>query len=210
MASPDAADPTSTEIADENRAAAAAFDGKQSFVAVAGTTPVPPRKSVVSTLIVFVMIAAGLAIVAAAMLLPLREENRQLTHDSLQLQREVDHLKRQIEVNRSFLSDIMTDPQLALRLAMRQNAPVETPGTRIDLGPGAKSPASQPFGQSPFQITYLPPPEPLPPYQSDLPRLAQAWFVDPSRRLLSIGVGVFFIAAGIILGAIPTRSRATA
>lgn len=209
MASPGSVDPISSQIADENRSAAGAFDGTQSYVAVTGTTPPAHRRSFASSVVVLLMIGSGLAIVASSLLLPLREENRQLAHDAARLQREVDHLRRQIELNKSFLHDVMTDPQLALRLAMRQNAPVELPGTRIDLGPDAKSPASQPFGQSPFQITYLPPPEPLPAYQSDLPRFAQHWFVDSNRRLLSIAVGVFLIAAGLILGAIPTRARSS-
>ncbi|MFT3788518.1 MAG: hypothetical protein QM770_20495 [Tepidisphaeraceae bacterium] len=183
--------------------AANAFDGKHSFVAI----PVrrgKPHASLASTAVVYLLIVAGLAMVGAAVLAPLREESRSLAHDAFALQREVDQVNRQMQINRDFVAAVPTDPQLATRLAMRQHTDVGHTDTKSIALRGA---TTKPFAQSPFALTSLPPPEPLPAYSSDVPAALRSWLLDANRRSLVLGLGVFCVAAGLILGAMPTRSK---
>ena len=76
--------------------------------------------------------------------------------------RDADAITEQVKVNDEFLHKVSDDPTLAERLAQRQMKIVRQ-GTRVlDL----KSRGDEEAEMSPFHLTTVPPPDPLPPFQS--------------------------------------------
>jgi hypothetical protein len=99
-------------------------------------------------------------------------------------------------VNQQFLSSVADDPNLAERLAQRQMKMYRQGTAVLNVGNGTKSHRG---GMSPFQLTAVIPPEPLPPYQSRGGLLA-AIFLHPRHGLWASGLGLFLAATGLVMG----------
>jgi len=125
--------PTHPDILKENQSAARAFDGKMQFSvrAVAPDVGHPkPRPSVLRGWWAVIPIVIGMTLVAACVLVPAAGELDQLRHDLALLDREVEHARKQVEVNRDFVASVQSDPGLRKRLQAMQDLSV--PGNATD------------------------------------------------------------------------------
>ncbi len=152
-----------------------------------------------------IMLCVGLGLICACVLIPQSDVNRRLVYEREKLRRDLDQIRRQVDVNQEFLRRIEDDPQLSERLAQRQMKMIREGSAPLDLKP--EHPASEGLGaasasadrMSPFVIANVPAPSPLPIYQpvggsfSDLCRA-------PRSQLLIMGGALFMIAAGLVLG----------
>jgi hypothetical protein len=121
------------------------------------------------------------------------DENRRLNYDRLQLRADLDHLRQQVRVNDEFISKVNDDPSLAERLAQRQMKQIRAGTKVLDL------PQTGGNDMSPFQITAVQPPPPLPPYRSVGGHMAALCY-DPRSRLYVMGAGLLMMAVGLVLG----------
>lgn len=186
--------PKAADIADENRAAAGNFAGGRGFAGV----PVADERQ---PFILFrgpwwiVLVLVGLATVAACVLLPLREANRQLAHQLAETEREQAYVAAQIEANAAFVKQIQDDPALLTRVTMRMtNRPAA--GTKFLEG----ADADRKFGSSPYAMTQVAPPPAIEPYRSDLPTPVNRLFLTEKPRLVMIVTGVAMLASALLLG----------
>jgi hypothetical protein len=141
------------------------------------------------------LLGAGIAIIAACLLLPLAEENHQLAWQREKLKVDLEQIKQQVAVNGEFLHKVSDDPTLAERLAQRQMKYIRQGTSILDLHEGNDSTQQA----SPFQLVMLPPPNPIPPYQPLGGGLCA--IVRNSRaRLYLIGLGLLLLACGLVLG----------
>lgn len=139
------------------------------------------------------LVCAGVALVAVCLLLPLAEENHQLAYQREKLKTDLDQVKNQVDVNAEFLTKVTDDPTLAERLAERQMKFVREGTSVLDI------PGSGKEGMSPFLLTALPPPNPMPPYHP-LGGVLSIVGRDPHLRLYTLGSGLLLLAAGTVLG----------
>lgn len=178
-------------IARENADAASAFRGSARY-----RLDTPPRpawyRHIPVTLPVMLL---GLAAVIACLVIPAREDARRARYELAAIERELDYVSRQVEINQAFLDRLPNDKELQSRLLLRLEPHRRDTGTTVDAA------ADLPTGidASPLALTRLAPPAPLPPYQTDLhPRLRP--LLDDSTRVTVMGVGLFLIAVGIVFG----------
>jgi hypothetical protein len=141
------------------------------------------------------LLGAGIAVIAACLLLPLAEENHQLAWQREKLKVDLEQIKQQVAVNAEFLHKVSDDPTLAERLAQRQMKYIRQGTSILDLHDG-NDPAQQ---ASPFQLVMLPPPNPIPPYRP-LGGALCAIVRNSRARLYLIGVGLLLLACGLVLG----------
>jgi hypothetical protein len=143
------------------------------------------------------LMCAGIAIIAACLLIPQADANRRLAYERQKLQADLEATNHQVETNDEFLNKIAADPNLAERLAQRQMKIIRKGNEVLKLG-------KEPDGteMSPFQLTAVAPPPELPPYQSRGGALARLCY-DPKSRLYLIGAGLMAMAAGLVLGFAP-------
>ncbi len=145
------------------------------------------------------LLCVGIGIIACCLLIPQADENHRLTYEKEKLRRDLEQIQKQIEVNDEFLKKIGQDANLAQRLAQRQMKVIPEGSAVLDLkGEYGKE------NVSPFLLTHLPPPEPLPAYKSVGGRLA-AMCREPKIRLRLIGIGLMLVAAGLVLGGSPHK-----
>jgi hypothetical protein len=187
-------------IVAENQAAARAFAPGERFVAsVPEPESVAPPKPVSLLAMVpgsIVLLLAGLVAMAMAIVVPSREQSRQARHELLAIEAQLTHMQRQIDVNARFLEQIRVDPALAMRLRLRQQPPIA--GTQGVLDVGGSD-------MSPFSVTRLPPPEPFPQYQSDLPAPLLV-VLNHDTRLYVMVIGLMLVAVGLVFGfSLPNR-----
>jgi hypothetical protein len=146
------------------------------------------------------MLCLGLAIIACCILIPQADYNRHLVYEREKLRRDAEAITQQVKVNDEFLRKLADDATLAERLAQRQMKIVRQ-GTRVlDL----TSRGYEETEMSPFQLVTVPPPEPLPPFQSRGGALTQAC-LNPHTRLYLIGGSLILMASGLVLGYAPRR-----
>ena len=140
------------------------------------------------------MICIGLTLVACALIIGQVETNRQVAWQRNKLKSDLTYLQEQIRHNEESLKRIQTDPTMAEYLAQRQMNQVREGSAILDV-PGLPHQNDR----NPFQLTTLPPPKTLAPYQ---PRgdLLTFLFADQQRALGAIGIGLMLVAAGLVLG----------
>ena len=143
-----------------------------------------------------VLVSVGLGLIACCFLIPQADENRRLAHQRRQLRVDLEHLQKQVRVNDEFLRRLGTDAALAERLAQRQMRLVREGAGVLDLD-GDSDEVS-----SPFLLTTVPPPGPLPEYEPQGGALAR-WCRDAHTRLYMIGSGLMLLALGLVLGYTP-------
>ena len=146
------------------------------------------------TLLALPLLCAGLAVVAACLIVPAAGQERRLGRERAELLRELDHLAEQARRNEEFLARLNRDPELAERLAARQlnRRPA---GERLADLDGRETGVAR----SPFALLAVPDPPPLaadPP-----PTHLEAWLGDRRRRLWTLGAAVVAVAAGLLMGA---------
>lgn len=143
-----------------------------------------------------VLVSIGLGLIACCFLIPQADENRRLAHQREQLRIDLEHLQKQVGRNEEFLRRLGTDPALAERLAQRQMGLVRKGSGVLDVDgePDAIS--------SPYLLTTVPPPAPLPEYQPQGGAIAR-WCRDTHTRLYMIGSGLMLLALGLVLGYTP-------
>ena len=193
-------------IAAENKAAADGFASAK----IPPTVPRwaaarrGPRTPSQGMPVMVLLIVMGLATLAACVLIPLREERRQLAHALDDLIAERDHLAAQSASNRAFVEHMHSDPALAERLTMRVTRKPADGKKFLD----AETVGS--FDSSPYAITDVAPPPPRQPYVSDLPPVIGQLFVDSWSRIVLMGAGLFLLAAAVILGKESSTASAAA
>ena len=140
------------------------------------------------------MICVGLAMVACALIIGQVEANRQVAWRRNKLKIDLEYLQEQVRQNEDSLKWMQTSPTMAERLAQRQMNQVRAGSVILQL-PGLPHQNDR----NPFQLTTIPPPQPLAPYE---PRgdLLTFLFADQRHALWAIGIGLMLVAAGLVLG----------
>ena len=191
-----------SNVATENRASADAFDARAGFVA----TAVALREATPKFALPWAlgMIVVGLITLAACILIPLREENRQLAHEQANLQAEADFVKQQAEANAEFVERVHTDPALAERLVMRATRKPAAGKQFLEFEQASS------FSSSPYALTKIDAPPAPAAYKSDLNPAIVGLFSDSRSRVTLIGAALFLIAAAVVLGGRREETHAAA
>jgi hypothetical protein len=145
------------------------------------------------------LLCAGIALIACCAVIPQADANRRLAYEKQELQRDLETVQKQIEVNEAFLKQVGDDPTLAERLAQRQMKVIPQ-GTKVLELPHEKGGSSM----SPFQLVNVPPPPALPPYKPIGGTIARLCY-DNHSRLYLIGISLGMIATGLVMGSAPER-----
>jgi len=143
----------------------------------------------------------GLGMLAALLVIPQVDQNRQLVRQVARLEVDLAHLEAQADANRQFIQRLSSDPVMIERIAQRQMNLIRegTEALRLDNDPAA-------LDRSPFSLSKLPPPPPLEEERTIGGRLA-ALARHPSLQPWLLGVSIMVIATGLVLGATPRRPR---
>jgi hypothetical protein len=156
----------------------------------------PPRAAAESGAWTISMLCMGLGLIAACLIIPQADANRRLVYEREQLRLELARVQKQTAVNQEFLAKMESDPQLTERLAQREMHAVEEGEAIVNVrSDGASSAGSM----SPFTLVNVPQPAALAPYQpvgGVLARLCR----DPQSHICILGMGMFFVAGGLVLG----------
>jgi hypothetical protein len=145
-------------------------------------------------------LSIGIALIACCMLIPATEDNRRLVFEREHLKADLEQINRQIEVNDEFLKRIASDPSLSERLAQRQMKLVREGSSVLALRGEVNG-----RDMSPYELTTLAPPAPMPPYQPRGGMLATL-VSNPRSQLLMMGIGMLLVAAGLVLGYTPPHA----
>jgi len=138
-------------------------------------------------------ICVGVALIASCILIPAADENRRLAYEATGLRADLEQLQRQEAINDAFLKRVSDDPALSERLAQRQMKMVREGTSVLELkGEQLRS------NPSPFVLTTLPPPDPLPEYRPVVGRFAELCR-HPRTQLYMLGGGLLMIAVGLVL-----------
>ena len=148
------------------------------------------------------LLCLGIGLIACCLLIPLADSNRRLAYERQRLARDLESIQTQVAVNDEFLRRVHDDPNLAERLAQRQMKTIRQ-GTRV-LELDRTRRASSAADMSPFQLVAVQPPAPLPPYRPLSGTIANLCY-RPRTRLYLMGVGLFMMASGLVLGYSPKR-----
>lgn len=142
------------------------------------------------------LLCAGIGLISACLLIPEADANRRMVYERQRLQADLESLRKQVDLNGRFLDTITNDANLAERLAQRQLKYVRE-GTKILPLDGMGEDE-----MSPFNLVAVKPPPTLPPYE---PRggFITSLLCNPRPRLHLMGVGLFMMAAALVLGAPP-------
>jgi len=139
-------------------------------------------------------LCAGLALLACTVLIPQADANRRLAYERQTLRDDLDSVEKQIAVNQEFIRRVGQDPTLAERLARRQMKVIPAGNQVLEL-PADNSGTAM----SPFQITTVPRPEPLPEYKPISGFIASLCY-NAHARLYLIGAALGMVAVGLVLG----------
>jgi hypothetical protein len=143
------------------------------------------------------LLCLGIGLIACCLIIPQADANRRMAYQKELLQRDLDSIKKQLTVNEEFIKRVNDDSELAERLAQRQMNIVPV-GSRV-WQPGT---STDPDATSPFALTAVPKPVPLPPYQP-----IGGWFSavcrDARSNLYLTGVALMMLAAGLVMGIAP-------
>ena len=141
------------------------------------------------------LLCLGIAIIAFCLVIPQADANRRLAYERSSLRADLESIQTQVATNDEFLRKLASDPTLAERLAQRQ-LNLQRAGTKA-LAVGLRD-----GGTSPFDLVKVPPPPAVEPYEPVGGKLA-AVCREGHSRLYLMGVGLFVLAAGLVLGVSP-------
>jgi hypothetical protein len=150
------------------------------------------------------VLCIGLALIAAAVLIPQADANRRLDYQRDALRQDLAQLQNQAAVNREFLARIETDPQLVERLAQRQMKLFPQGETALNLNDDrAPTDSADVAGAaqrvSPFSILRVPLPAARVEYQPFGGMLTILCRQRASQVYL-LGAGMFLVAIGLVMG----------
>ncbi len=140
------------------------------------------------------LLCAGIALIAACVIIPICDNNRRIAYERERLTQELANVTRQVDINHAFLREVSHDPTLAQRLAQRQMRFVRQ-GTSILPLDGEQGLSDV----SPFLLVHVPPLPPLEPYKPLGGRFAQ-FCLQPKGQLYLLGTGLLLVAVGLVLG----------
>jgi hypothetical protein len=138
------------------------------------------------------LICAGIALIAACLIIPAADENHRLVYERERLKMDLDQIHKQVDVNNEFLDRLNDDSRLLERLAQRQMKMVREGTSVLELKEQSKS-----RGMSPYGLVNVPPPEPMPAYQPIGGRLSDICR-NPRMNLYLTGGGLLMIAIGLV------------
>jgi hypothetical protein len=138
------------------------------------------------------LICAGIALIAACLIIPAADENHRLVYERERLKADLDQIHKQVDVNDEFLKRLNDDSRLLERLAQRQMKMVREGTSVLELKEQTKS-----RGMSPYGLVNVPPPEPMPPYKPVGGRLSDICR-NPRMNLYLTGGGLLMIAIGLV------------
>ena len=138
------------------------------------------------------LICAGIALIAACLIIPAADENHRLVYERERLKADLDQIHKQVDVNEEFLKRLNDDSRLLERLAQRQMKMVREGTSVLELKEQTKS-----RGMSPYGLVNVPPPDPMPPYKSVGGRLSDICR-NPRANLYLTGGGLLMIAIGLV------------
>ncbi|HEX4054828.1 MAG TPA: hypothetical protein VHX86_11235 [Tepidisphaeraceae bacterium] len=148
------------------------------------------------------VLCMGLSLIAGCVIIPQADANRRLVYQREKLRLDLAQVEKQTAVNKEFLSEIESDPQLMERLAQREMRAVlqgqKALDGRSDVDAGQTATASA-ARMSPFSIVNVPPPPPLMPYKpvgGEFATLCR----EPQSHGFVLGTGMILVAAGLSLG----------
>lgn len=155
------------------------------------------------------VMCAGLAIIAACLIVPATETNRRLAYEQKRLRMDLEQIEKQIAVNDEFLHKVKDDPTLAQRLALRQMKMIRAGTATLDLKTAGGVGIDQ--NPSPFSILAVPAPPQLEPYRPRGGWLSKIC-LDPKMQMYLLGAGLMMVAGGLIMGAstVPALRRIAA
>jgi hypothetical protein len=162
----------------------------------------PPRAAAETGGWTIAILCLGLGIIAACLVIPQADANRRLVYEREKLRLDLTQVQKQIAVNREFLSEMESDPQLTERLAQREMRAVQQGEAIVDTKPdrgSAQSASADAERMSPFNIINVPPPAALPPYQPVSGYFARLCRSTQSHVYL-LGAGMILVAGGLALG----------
>ena len=139
-------------------------------------------------------LCAGLALIAACVIIPQADINRRLAYERQRLEQDREQIQQQVAVNAEFLRRVQDDPQLAERLAQRQMKVIRKGTAILDL---KEDPTRAEM--SPFLLVNVPPPAPLPDYKP-IPGVLSSLCLNPKRELYVLGAAIMLVATGLVLG----------
>lgn len=176
-------------------ATAGDLDQTESTEESARIDPAPaPRRPAGGGLFTIPLMCLGIGLVACCVLIPAAEENHRLIYEREKLQRDLNQISHQIDVNDEFLKRIADDPSLSERLAQRQMKMVREGTSVLDLKGDNTNKEMSPYG-----LLTLPPPTPLPPYQP-AGGILTTICCNPHGQLYMTGLALLLIAAGLVMG----------
>ncbi|MGA2499281.1 MAG: hypothetical protein ABSH20_16200 [Tepidisphaeraceae bacterium] len=144
-------------------------------------------------------VCAGIAIIAACVLIPEADENQRLLWQSERLRLDLEHLQKEVAINEEFVKHVAEDPILQERLAQRQLKYVRQGTGVLDLGQKDELGSHSPFPL--LSVAAAPQLEP--------PRTVGGKFAtlcrDTRSRLYLMGGALMLIALGLVLGASANR-----
>jgi len=160
--------------------------------------------SIAGAAITLTLLCLGLAAVAACVIIPQADANRQLAYERDKLLADLHQIDAQAAVNEAFLKNIESNPQLAQRLAQRQMKLIRQGESLLPMK--AKPAGNGYSGEtgaiaaevSPFTLVHLSPPPPAPPYQP-AGGLVGHWLLDSHIRLYCLAGGMFLVAMSLVL-----------
>jgi hypothetical protein len=182
-------DEAEAEAADANEAAVTAAIAEIEQIE---QTPVPTHGGMFT----IPMLCAGIAIIAACLLIPQADAYRRLVYERTKLQADLEAVEKQVAVNDEFLRKVADDANLAERLAQRQMKIIREGNQVLNL---KNEPGEE---MSPFQLTAVPAAAELEPYEPRGGIMANLCY-NPRSRLYLMGAGLLAMAGGLVLGIAP-------
>lgn len=140
-------------------------------------------------------LCAGIAIIAACVLIPEADENQRLLWQSERLRLDLEHTQKEVATNEEFVKHIAEDPILQERLAQRQLKYVRTGTGVLDLGQKDELGSHSPFPL--VSVAEAPQLEPAKTVGGKFAMLCR----DPKSRLYMMGGALMLVALGLVLGA---------
>jgi hypothetical protein len=161
----------------------------------------PPRAAAETGGWTIAILCMGLGIIAACLVIPQADANRRLAYEREKLRLDLTQVQKQIAVNKAFLWEMESDPQLTERLAQREMRAVQQGEAVVDTAGSGSAPSASADAErmSPFSIINVPPPAALAPYQpvgGYFARLCRS----PQSHVYLLGAGMILVAGGLVLG----------
>ncbi|MFI5379790.1 MAG: hypothetical protein ACHRHE_10865 [Tepidisphaerales bacterium] len=140
-------------------------------------------------------LCAGIAVIAACILIPEADENQRLLWQAERLRLDLEHVQKEVATNEEFVKRVAEDPILQERLAQRQLKYVRQGTGVLDLGQ-----KDELGSHSPFPLVSVPPAPALEPTRTVGGKFASLCR-DSRSRLYLMGGALMLIALGLVLGA---------